>query len=219
MISKKVNFVVHLIADYQFVLTVKSKKGNYSYFSDASAVNGTICCDHDVGVATNVSISHNNLDGMRTSIERDILGYTMAAITGISLTFDILIIRHFDYVRENQHSVLFWTFLFSSLISLVLSCVFESPVLPNSTENYLYVLGHSVSSTAQWPLYFLAATYITGNTINIILSASSIFLLVSQYTILKHINPGHRNWIEISGVLSVIAANMLSSIIEIFQKK
>ena len=157
------------------------------------------------------SSSMTEVDELWTTL----LGYAMAAATGISLTLDILVIRHFEYVRNNQHAVLFWTFLVTTLISMLLMFIFESPVLPNSTENYMFLSGHSVSSTLQWPLYFLAASYVTGGTINITMSLSSVFLLLSQYTILKDIHPGHRNWIEGVGVACVIVANMLSSIVEL----
>ena len=111
---------------------------------------------------------------------RSVIGYTMAGATGVSLTLDILVIRNFKYVREKQQSVLFWAFLLSTIISTVLMCIFEAPVLPNSIENFLYVLAHSVCSTLQWPLYFFAASYVTGSTINIIMSSSSVFMLLSQ---------------------------------------
>ena len=43
----------------------------------------------------------------------------------------------------------------------------------------------------------------SGNTANIISTPSIIAMLVAQYTILKDIHPGHRNWIEVLGVLLV----------------
>ena len=39
-----------------------------------------------------------------------------------------------------------------------------------------------------------------------------VVLLAAQYTILKHIHPGHRNYIEVCGVLLVIIGNIFAAL-------
>ena len=216
--------ITHLSMEEETIVdTIINNLSTYNYgtrellisMSEGNGVTESIRYYSSTAGIYNVSSSSSSSITEVGELWTTVLGYTMAAATGISLTLDILVIRHFQYVRDNQHAVLFWTFLITTLISMLLMFMFESPVLPNSTENYMFLLGHSVSSTLQWPLYFLAASYVTGGTINITMSLSSVFLLLSQYTILKDIQPGHRNWIEGIGVACVIIANMLSSIVEL----
>ena len=72
--------------------------------------------------------------------------------------------------------------------------IFEKLVLPSSWLQFLYICLHSVTYVMNWPLYMLAARYISGNTINIVVSTSVVFMLIPQYTILSSILPGNRNW-------------------------
>ena len=42
-----------------------------------------------------------------------------------------------------------------------------------------------------------------------------LLTLAAQYTILKNIHPGHRNWIGILGVICVLFGTIFSSLVEI----
>ena len=57
----------------------------------------------------------------------------------------------------------------------------------------------------------------SGNTANIISTSSIIAMLAAQYTILKDIHPGHRNWIEVLGVFLVSLGATISSVLEIYR--
>ena len=57
----------------------------------------------------------------------------------------------------------------------------------------------------------------SGNAASIIETSSIIAMLAAQYTILKDIHPGHRNWIEVLGVLLVLLGATISSVVEICQ--
>ena len=61
-----------------------------------------------------------------------------------------------------------------------------------------------------------AAKYISGNTINIIFSLTVVIFLISQYTVLSSILPGHKNWIEVTGVIIlVLLGSTMESILEV----
>ena len=45
---------------------------------------------------------------------------------------------------------------------------------------------------------------VSGNTVTIIASTNVAFMLIPQYTVLSSIHPGHRNWMEVVGVVSCV---------------
>ena len=55
----------------------------------------------------------------------------------------------------------------------------------------------------------------SGNAASIIGTSSIVAMLAAQYTILKDIHPGHRNWIEVLGVFLVLLGATISSVVEI----
>ena len=57
----------------------------------------------------------------------------------------------------------------------------------------------------------------SGNAAGIIDTSSIFAMLAAQYTILKDIHLGHRNWIEVLGVLLVLLGATISSVVEICQ--
>ena len=92
-------------------------------------------------------------------------------------------------------------------------------MLPSNWFDTAMVTFHSLSYAAFWPLYIYAPKYISGNTVTAIVSTEVVFMLVSQYTVLSSILPGHRNCMEVVGVVLVLLGSSLSSILEIFKKK
>ena len=92
--------------------------------------------------------------------------------------------------------------------------ILEDPVLPQNWQHVLLVAGHSITFVCHWPLYAYAAKYLSGNTVNLIQSTSVVFMLIAQYTILSSVLPGHRNWIELVGVLLVLTGSVAKSLLE-----
>ena len=44
-------------------------------------------------------------------------------------------------------------------------------------------------------------------------------MLIPQYTVLSSILPGHRNWMEVVGVILVMLGCSMSSLVEMFKPK
>ena len=44
-------------------------------------------------------------------------------------------------------------------------------------------------------------------------------MLIAQYTVLSSILPGHRNWMEVMGVILVLAGSGASSVFAMFKTK
>ena len=74
---------------------------------------------------------------------------------------------------------------------------------------------HSATCAAIWPLSIYQTKTIAGNTATLILSTQVVFMLIAQYTVLSSILPGHRNWMEVVGVVLVLLGSSFSYLLEI----
>ena len=143
-----------------------------------------------------------------------VVGYASAAMSGLGFAWMILITKRNPYINENVLEVLFWSFLISLVVSIILMNVFETPVLPSNWFDAVLMAIHSVAAAAVYPLYIITPKYISGNTYSLIFTTEAVFMLISQYTVLSSILPGHRNWMEVVGVILVLLGCSMSSIVE-----
>ena len=146
-----------------------------------------------------------------------IIGHCLAVVAGSSLSLSVLIAKRDPYIKEHFMDVIFWSFLFNTVVSVVLMAVLENPVVPWNWFDMTMLAGQAVASAGAWFLFIYAPTFISGNTFTLILSTEVIFMLISQYTVLSSILPGHRNWIEVVGVVFVLLGSSLSSVFEMIR--
>ena len=144
------------------------------------------------------------------------IGYSFSIIGGITLTFELLIIKRNPFL-DDRH--LFWAFLANTLLSAALMLALETPVLPSNWFDAAMVMIHSVECAVLWRLYIYAPKHISGNTLTLILTSNVVIMLIFQYTVLSSIHPGHRNWIEVIGVILVLAGCSVSSLLEVLNIK
>ena len=119
------------------------------------------------------------------------------------------------YISEHQLETLFWSWSFGTSISLILMFIIETPVLPSKWFDIAMVIIHGATCAVIWHLVIYGSGIITGNTVTVIMSTKSVFMLISQYTVLSSILPGHRNWMEVMGVIFVLLGSSMSAILEI----
>ena len=50
---------------------------------------------------------------------------------------------------------------------------------------------------------------------NLVGTVEPLILLIPQYTLMKHIMPGHMNWLEVVGIITVVGV-ALSPMVDIF---
>ena len=51
------------------------------------------------------------------------------------------------------------------------------------------------------------------------MSTQVAFMLIAQYTVLSSVLPGHRNWMEVVGVILVLMGSGASSVFEMFKNR
>ena len=146
-----------------------------------------------------------------------VLGYAFAVLSGVTLSLDVLLVKRNPYFNEHILEVLFWIFVSNTCFSFVIMCFVETPVLPSNWFDVGMVTIHALSYAAIWPLYIYGPNHISGNTVTAIMSTQVAFMLIAQYTVLLSVLPGHRNLMEVMGVILVLVGSGASSIFEMFK--
>ena len=141
-----------------------------------------------------------------------IIGYTFPVIAGITLSLELLIIQRNPFLGDRHF---FWAFILYTLLAATLMLALETPVLPSNWFDVTMVTIHSVECALLWGLYIYAPKYISDNALTIILTSDVVVMLIFQYTVLSSIYPGHRNWIEVVGVILVLLGCSMSSLLEL----
>ena len=135
------------------------------------------------------------------------------------MSLDVLLVKRNPYFNDNILEVVLWSFVSNTFFSVVIMFILETPVLPNNWFDSAMVAINGLTYAGIWPLYIYAPKYISGNTVTAIISTQVVFTLIAQYTVLSSILPGHRNWMEVVGVILVMLGSSLSSLLEIFKRK
>ena len=167
----------------------------------------------------NGSTRGNNNCTQPDSLLRKIVGFIEAIIAGVMLSVCVFITIRNPCITENILQVLFLTFMTSTFISAMVMLAMETPVLPSNVFDTVMVTMHSLLCAGVWPLCIIAPKYISGNTFTLIISTDVVFMLISQYTVLSSILPGHRNWIEGVGVVLVLIGCSMSTIMEMVKDR
>ena len=148
-----------------------------------------------------------------------IIGYAFAVISGVTLSLDVLLVKRKPYFSAHILELLFWIFVSNTCFSIILMFIIETSVLPSNWFDVAMVTIHSFSYAGIWPLYIYGPNHISGNTVMAIMNTQVAFMLIAQYTMLSSILPGHRNWMEVAGVILVLAGSGASSVFEMFKNR
>ena len=136
-----------------------------------------------------------------------LIGYILAASTGLLLAMEITLAKYYpEYLSDrNIFIVLFWTYTFGTVISLLVMVIFEDPQIPIGFEEYFFTSCHIFSYIFLMPLLMYGSSVTSGNTANILSTSPIIAMLAAQYTISTH------------GVFIVLLGATISSILELCQ--
>ena len=183
--------------------------------------NITEILDESDSVFQNISEIRQNIIETFTSVNPvlAVLGLVLPVIAGISISSQTVVVKKFPFIGEDVIVTGFWTLMFCSIMSAILSLASEMPTWPQTWSDGLYICGHSVCYCMTWITGLVAPYYLSGNTVNIVYSTSVVLMLIPQYTVLSSIHPGHRNWIEVLGVVLVLFGSSLGSLLELLSGK
>ena len=149
-----------------------------------------------------------------------IFGYTLSVIGGVSFNMVSSVTKYNSdfYTNKNIIISLIWTTLMGTIFSIIGMLILEEPGLPKDFSDIALVGGHAVTFALIMPLFCYGSLLISGSLGAIIRSLNLIFVLAAQYVLMKDILPGHRNWIEVLGVILVLFGAIFSSIVELVKE-
>ena len=135
------------------------------------------------------------------------IGYVLVFLSGICGCFENHAVGRF--VKDVSPLILvFWLGIAGTLVSLIMILAIEEPILQQSPLCLGLLLGHAVGTTQKAFVFFYALQYLSPSVVAMVNSSELVILLVLQYTIMKEINPGNGNWVEIVGAMLCFVAIM-----------
>ncbi len=147
------------------------------------------------------------------------IGVVIAGFAGLMLTLLTFIVKQNPCLNDHRVRSLLWAFIVCLVCSLLLTFLVENPVWPHTLFDIIAVAIHCLASVSTWFLFMYSAKHVSGTLLNILVSSAVVLFLIPQYTILASIYPGHRNWVEVTGVLMVLLGTISGSLYELLCTK
>ena len=159
--------------------------------------------------------------GATSTITPVVIGYILSVATGLSNNMISSVTKYYSefYTNENIIISLAWATLFGTIFSAVVMLSVEEPTFPTNIRDLALVIGHTFAYLLINPLFCYGSILISGSLGAIIRSLNLLFVLAAQYLLMKDIFSGHRNWIEVFGVILVLFGAIFSSIVELVNEK
>ena len=150
-------------------------------------------------------------ESTETAITDPTLGYIYSVIAETSFTVITFTIN--KRLQELQPMVLsFWVAASGVPISVIIMAIFETPMLPQHCSCQLLLAGHAISVAVLNTCNTVAMILISPQVFSLITNTNLEFQLCAQYTVLRTVNPGHRNVMEIVGGIGVFLGSCVSPI-------
>ena len=121
-------------------------------------------------------------------------------------------------------TVQFWTSLGGLVVSAIVMAIVRSqwPRLPegeSTMSDWLLLLAHAFSTGIAQMLIFKSQQMVSAIMSGLAMSFDVIFTLIGQYTVLYHIQPGHKNNLEKYGAALVLLSVIVVPVWGIVVKK
>lgn len=94
-------------------------------------------------------------------------------------------------------------------MSLMEMTIFESPTFPADNVCQGLLAGHAIIASLGNILRTVSVTIIPPVFAALLSTLDTVFLFCAQYTVMRKINPGHRNAMEVAGAVLVLVGNLL----------
>ena len=150
-----------------------------------------------------------------SSTPNQLIGY--ALVLGGSISFCIqsnVINRKLSNV--NFSVVLFFDGVIGVAVSVVLMAVFEHLAFPTSSICILLLLGHAVGQGVANVCCLRSYQVFQPTIVALVFRLCLIVSFVAQRTVLKSINPGNANSLEIVGVLLILLGNSINPVYQLY---
>ncbi len=160
-------------------------------------------------------------EGFNPTLTVILLGYGLAVLAGATLSINTFLIYHFPYLheQENYFVVAFWYCIAGVVLSGIGSLSLEKQTFLLSLLDWILIITHCVTNAIVIISYFYVCTKIPGTFAALIMSTSTVYVVLAQYTFLSHIHGGNHNWIELCGAGIVLIGSLSGTIVKTMVKK
>ena len=135
------------------------------------------------------------------------LGYVRVGAAASAQAIQIFIMRY--RLQDSDWFVnLFWQSVMGLTISLPLMALYEELVFPQSATCVALLCAHSLAASLVSVMMQVSTSTIPAFTHSLLASLSLVFMIVAQYTALRHVNAGHQNALEVIGAALVLVATV-----------
>ena len=170
------------------------------------------------GVLTSIACNNTNNEPLPGDTQKKVKGYILATVGGLAggLVPDLyaVLISDLQPVITAMYSASL-CFVASTLMSFY----FEPPVVLGSMWQYFLVLVHCIASVLNTYSALYSSHKIGGVRFVLACTPQVILYLVVQYTLMKEIMPGHRNWMEVLGAIILVIGATIAPAFDMIQLK
>ncbi len=148
-------------------------------------------------------------------ISDEVTGYILLLLASFAASAELCLLN-FPLKGSNAFMLSFWKGLVGTCVSAIPMAIFETPTFPSGAPCILLLFGHCISAT--WCTIFLTTCILLIPPLmaGILKSGQPVFFLLAQYTVLRHVNPGHQNAVEVVGAVIVVMGNAFGPVYQLF---
>ena len=146
------------------------------------------------------------------------LGYILLVISSLLMVLILCLVARLVQT-VNPFVLGFWNGIVSTIVSLIIMGLKESPTLPSNPLCFGLLFVHAIGTALYAVNMPYCMQYIPPTVFAFIRSLQLVVLLVLQYTALSHVLPGLGNWLEILGAVLCIIGCMIGSLWQLIEEK
>lgn len=163
------------------------------------------------------ALQHYSISVKSTLVADNVKGYLLS-LTASSMYVIAVNVLQYKLLDVDTCVVLFWMSICGVVVSAAVMLAAEIPIIPHSFPCISLLLGHGLSAGLSAVFFVISLTLISAFTFSLLSNLVLVFLVIAQYTVLKRINPGHRNAPEIVGAVLVFICCITDPLYTLIQR-
>ncbi len=183
----------------------KSHNNSMKDIAESSDLHHTECIDPSTG--------HHS------SFWSQFVSMSLLAIACLCSSLETVMLSGSRLKNESPPVLGFYIFLMGTLFLLPATFLIEEPILPVNSTDFLYLLGHAISSAGLTFCYIIAAQLLMPMVLSIIESFGIPLMFCVQMGFLQSVSKPTNIWLQVTGILLVFSMTVALPIMEYRQLK
>ncbi len=149
-----------------------------------------------------------------------VFGYICAIAHGSFTAIRYTTLKLLSNRNLSTFTSVFWGSFVGLVASVIITCATKATVVFFTLKEILLLTIYAIATSLRITCLLLQVDFLDSTVSNILLvTFSATFTILSQYTVLRNIMPGHRNLLEVFGVALVVVAATLTACVELIKAK